>query len=398
MGAFTSGTLTASEVDKLNWMHDMLSKYPSRIAVAGPLLQPVERGQDSQIIKSLQINMPFWAQITDKEDVPAEAPVSGQTRNLYRYSWVKRRQGDTAMWVDSDFTGTFNAYQFLGDGEVESPLPIGATVLMFPSNANLGSFEFLADSDGGGGSGSSSGSGTGDSGTSSGSSSTSASGTGTGTGTGTGSGGTQTTFEIITDICPIYTDSPGSGTGSSSSTALESASGSSVRSMIGLRLTKRLVTFPGNVAVGPETCETVTDGCEPCVPGSGTGSATGSGTSTGSGAAPIVTNCGTIPSVLYVEVSTGESFTITYDSGASRWIGTYGPTFTCPPALSFGLIMRCVGSSIEVGVVASWRGPASTTPSSLTISPFLLTYVGMDDGCGGFCSTAPVSFTISEVP
>lgn len=166
------------------------------------------------------------------------------------------------------------------------------------------------------------------------------------------------------------------------------------RRIIGFTVKKRTVTVPFNSYVGPQICETITEPCDPCDNGSGSGSGTGSG----SGGEIIVTDCGTIPSVLYVEVSTGESFTITYDSGASHWIGTFGPTFTCPPALSFGLVMRCVASAIELGVVASWRGPASTTPSSLTISPFLLTYVGMDDGCGGFCSTAPVSFTISEVP
>ena len=229
MALFTSGPINASEAQALNWMHQMLRDYPSRILVTGPLLQPMRTQTGSQVLTSMQINLPFWAELTGIQEIPEGTPGTSQTQNKYVYSWVKRRQSGTGYWSNGDLTGTFNAYQCLADGEVENSVPIGSPVLMQPSNANLGSYEFLWEGNDGG-SGTATGTGTGDSGTSTGTgdSGTSTGGSGTATGgsgdsgtgdSGTGDSGTSTggsggsggsggttTFEIIDEICPIYGD------------------------------------------------------------------------------------------------------------------------------------------------------------------------------------------------
>lgn len=210
MALFTSGPINASEAQALNQMYQMYRDYPSRILVTGPLLQPMQTNGGSQVLTSLQVNLPFWAELTGIQEIPEGTPATSQTQNKYVYSWVKRRQSDAGYWSNANLSGTFNAYQCLADGEVENSVPIGSPVLMQPSNANLGSYEFLwegneggsgtATGTGGSGGSGGSGTGTGDSGTSTGGSGTSTGGSG-----GSGTGGT-TTFEIIDEICPIYGD------------------------------------------------------------------------------------------------------------------------------------------------------------------------------------------------
>jgi len=142
-------------------------------------------------------------------------------------------------------------------------------------------------------------------------------------------------------------------------------------------------------AVGSEDCGS--GGNDYCGDDAGSGSSSGSVPDV----YPVQTDCGTIPSVLRVEVSTGEDFLIVYQPANNMWYGLTGEYLVCPPALSFGVTLHCISSALVLGVIASWRGPASPTPTSVSYSPFVLTYMGLDDG-GGACAPTQISLTVSE--
>lgn len=180
-----------------------------------------------------------------------------------------------------------------------------------------------------------------------------------------------------------------SGTGSSSSSGGK-------RIIIGFTVKKRIITLPISATVGPQYCETVTEECTPCDgSGTGSGSATGSGTGSGSGipTEPVSTPCGTMPSPLRVQSSTGLDFPIYWTAG--QYEGYTGPDFTCD-GTSLGVVLQINSGCVFVwSVVASWTGPEYTglpvTPDSM--SPFLISYNGPSDFiCGG----ATITFTVSE--